>query len=216
MEYAVKDLVREVRIVLDENGISDALAELGDTDTLTLDEMIESRLAPSATWVEEHAPHALLDRGDAFGDSIGWKSHEGNGMGWILLPKDFLRLVTFQMSDWSRAVTAPISEQDPRYAMQQSRYPGVRGNPQKPVAAVVQQEAGKVLEFYSCAGGKGTHVKRARYIPLPKISDGKIKVCERLKDAAVYHAAYLTAAATGAADKAASMLSAAKEMMEGV
>lgn len=214
MEYNVSDLKRDVRVALDLNKTSTALAGLGDVDTLSLDDIIESKIAPAARIVETAAPVYLLDEGEPFGESIGWDSEPGYGSGHVVLPMDFLRLVTFEMSDWSRAVTAVITEDDPLYAQQRSRYPGIRGCPQKPVCAIVNRPIGMVLEFYSCTAGEDVFIRRARYIPMPKVAGGKIELCEKLKDAVVYYAAYMTALTVGEGDLGAAMLQMSNEVMK--
>lgn len=214
MIYKVNDLKREIRIALDQNMVSDQLLAIDDIDTLSLEDIIESKITDAARIVESSAPGYLLDSGRAFATSIGWNSHVGIGSGRINLPDDFLRLISFQMSDWSKAVTTAISEDDPLYERQLSRYPGIRGCPQKPVVAITLQPIGLVLEFYSCTGGEKVFVKRARYIPIPKIMDGEIELCEKLKPAIIYHAAYLTAISTGQTDLAANLLSISNELQK--
>lgn len=214
MEYEISALKREIRITIDQNATSAQLANLGDIDTLSLEEIIESKIAEAARSVEQNAPLFLLDSGKAFADSIGWNSEIGIGGGYIHLPDDFMRLISFQMSDWSRPVTTAISEDDPQYELQSSRYPGIRGCPQNPIVAITQQPVGLVLEFYSCTAGEHVYVKRARYIPFPKIVNGSIELCEKLKPAIVYYAAYLTALSIGDSDLATSMVTISKELMK--
>ena len=214
MEYNVSDIVKEAKIALDENVSSAALASLGDVDTLTLDEIIESKVADAARIVENSASASLLDSGKAFGESIGWDGQPGYGAGYIHLPDDFMRLVCFQMSDWDYAVTLAITEDSPQYQMQRSRFAGVRGNPQKPVVAITSQPIGLVLEFFSCYSGENAFIKKARYIPIPRIKNGKIDLCEKLRRAVVYYTAYLAELSLGNGDAAAAMLATAKELAE--
>lgn len=213
MNYNVEDIKREVRIALDQNNSSTPLLDIGDIDTLTLEEIIESKIADAARTVLRDAPLHLLDGGVSFGESIGWFSREGIGGGSILLPADFLRLVAFQMSDWSYPVVTAITEDNPLYALQSSRYGGIKGNPQKPIVALSQQPIGLVLEFYSCTAGEGVYVKRATYIPIPIIKSGEIAFCEKLKPAVIYYTAYLVALSIGSSDLAAAMLNISKESM---
>jgi len=214
MEYNVSDIVQEAKVALDENVSSAALASLGDVDTLTLDEIIESKVADAARIVENSASASLLDSGKAFGESIGWDGQPGYGAGYIHLPDDFMRLVCFQMSDWDYAVALAITEDSPQYQMQRSRFAGVRGNPQKPVVAITSQPIGLVLEFFSCYSGENAFIKKARYIPIPRIKNGKIELCEKLKRAVVYYSAYLAALSLGNGDAAAAMLATARELAD--
>lgn len=210
--YTVEDLVREAKVAIDENVSSQPLAALGDLDTLTLDEIIASKVEDAALLVHEGAAHHLLDAGKAFGTSIEWESEPGYGAGKVNLPDDFLRLVTFRMSDWSMPVTEAITEDDVTYPMQSSRYAGVRGNPERPVVAIVHDAGRQVLEFYSCAAGPGVRVHSARYIPIPKINNGEISLCPKLERAVIYRLASMTCAIIGASDLAATLLGTSNEL----
>lgn len=214
MEYNVSDIVLEAKVALDENVDSSALSGLGDVDTLKLDEIVESKVVDAARIIESNAPAHLLDSGKAFGESIGWDGQPGYGAGYIHLPDDFMRLVCFQMSDWDYAVTLAITEDSPQYQMQRSRFAGVRGNPQKPVVAITSQPIGLVLEFFSCYSGENAFIKKARYIPMPRIRNGKIELCEKLRRAVVYYTAYLAALSLGDGDAAAALLATARELAE--
>lgn len=213
MIYSVSELKKDIRIVLDQNMTSEQLFETGDIDTLSLEDIIESKIVDAARLVEGTAPSHLLDGSKAFGDSVNWDSIHGYGSGRILLPDDFLRLVSFQMSDWDYPVSVALTEDDPAYAMQRSRYPGIRGNPQKPVVAIITQPAGQVLEFFSCTAGESVYVRRAQYIPLRKIEDGSVELCEKLYRPIVYRAANLVASAIGQTEPAAAMLNTCNELM---
>lgn len=214
--YLVDDLITAAKVAIDENVSSAPLAALGDVDTLTLDEIIRSKVEDAARLVEEGAAHHLLDSGKPFGASVEWESQEGYGAGRVNLPDDFMRLVTFRMSDWYKPVTEAITEQHPLYMQQLSRYAGVRGNPQRPVVAITHGASCQVLEFYSCQAGPGTRVSVARYLPLPTIykDGGKeyIDLCEKLKRAVVYRLASMACAIIGASDLAALLLGTSNEL----
>ena len=217
--YYISDLMSDIRIALDRNNDSTPLIAAGDIDTLSLNDIIHSKIEDAARVVLRDAPITLLDGGKAFGESIHWFSREGIGGGCIVLPDDFLRLVAFQMSDWSYPVTVAITEDNPLYALQSSRYGGVRGNPQRPVVVLSAQPVGLALEFYSCTAGVGVSVKRATYIPIPKIETDEakkeyIELYDKVKPAIVYYAAYLVALSIGEADLAAVMLNTSKELMQ--
>ena len=214
MEYNVSDIVLEAKVALDENVDSTALEGLPDEHTLKVNEIVRSKVVDAAMVIEQNAPTYMLDSGKAFGESIGWDGQPGYGAGYIHLPDDFMRLVCFQMSDWDYAVTVAITEDSPQYQMQRSRFAGVRGNPQKPVVAITSQPIGLVLEFFSCYSGADAFIKKARYIPIPRIKNGKIDLCEKLRRAVVYYTAYLAALSLGNGDAAAAMLGTARELAE--
>lgn len=199
MIYKLADIARDVRVVLDQNNTSEQLITDEDVDTLSLEEIIRSKVEEAARRVGIAAPVHLLEEGHSFGDAIYWEEHES---GWVLLPHDFMRLISFRMSDWERTVYDAISADDPIYQKQSSRYKGIRGNTQKPVCVIASRPEGKVLEFYSCKSEEA-YVSRGQYLPYPKIDpSGGIDISERCYTAVVYMAAALVHETLGAHDKA--------------
>ena len=198
MIFQIDKIMQDVRICLDQNMASDALIESGDIDTLALDEIIKSKILEAIQRVHLDAPNYLLEGGHNFGDAVYWRELES---GWVLLPKDFLRLVVFEMDDWEQAVYQAISTDDPEYEKQHSRFKGIRGTAQRPVCAIGIRPEGKVLEFYSCKS-KNAQVSRAIYMPYPKIDeDGGVDISERCYNAVIYTAAGLTLLTCGETEK---------------
>lgn len=185
MVYKVADIIRDVRIAMDTNDIDASLLADKDTDTLQLDDIIRSVIVDAVKTIEIIAPAQLVDSGHNFGDQIYWMT---NGSGQVLLPLDFMRLVVFRMSDWERPVYTAIMETSDKYALQHSRFKGVRGNAQKPVCAIVKKPEGNVLEFFACNDESAT-ITQAVYLPFPCI-DGEdgIEISERCYKAVVYQA----------------------------
>lgn len=224
------EMARDVRVAIDMNRGDKPLLLEEDCDTLSLDEIIISKLADAVRLVEMEAPLSMLESGhDLFGNdelstindqrsminderltindelstgATGREQAKGvfwgdEGNGYIILPEDFMRLICFRMSDWRRSVYEALTESDPRYALQSSKWKGVRGNPEKPVVAIVRRPEGKVLEFYSCGDSTAT-VAHATYLPYPRIDkDGGIDIAEECYRAAVYRAAALALASLG-------------------
>lgn len=197
--YFVDDIIKDVRITLDFNSNSDTLAEFGDTDTLSINEIIKSKIAEAIKIIHSIAPVHLLDGGHIFGNAIYWSDMES---GWTLLPDDFLRFVVFQMSDWSRAVYHAIETSDPQYELQSAPYKGLRGTSNNPVCAIAIRHEGRVLEFYSCKDKNAT-VKKALYIPYPKIDSNhsSIEICEKCYKAVIYAIASLVLNVFGDTEK---------------
>lgn len=194
MIYKVRRIIRDVRVAIDENKTSEQLIAEEDIDTLSLDEIVRSKIVEAVRRVVTEAPIHLIDGGEPFGDAIFWRDQCS---GWTLLPEDFMRLVIFKMSDWERPVYEPITESDPQYQLQFSRYKGLRGNPQKPVVAIVSRAEGRVLELFSCKSEDAT-VEQAVYVPLPKVDcAGGINIPERCYMSVVYEAASLVLATIG-------------------
>jgi hypothetical protein len=211
MVYKVEDIVRDVRVALDENKTAVQLIVDNDSDTLSLDEIIRSKILEAVQRVELEAPYYLLEDGHNFGDAIYWSDLCS---GWVLLPKDFMRLVVFEMSDWERAVYGAFSASDPIYAKQRSRTKGVRGTAQRPVCILAFRPEGKALEFYSCKS-EDAKVSKAVYIPYPEEDEnGGIDISERCYTAVVYMTAGLSLATCNEADKATTMFNLAHELLK--
>ena len=231
MYYSVEALKEEIRVALDQNRDDGTLLSgAGDVDTLALEKIILSKIEDAARIVESNAARRLLTDGYWHFDSskVFWNGDGTTGK--VNLPADFMRLVVFKMSDWDYAVTEPIMSDDPAYARQHSRYGGVRGNPQRPVAALVERPPGFALEFFSCRTNEAT-IELATYLRYPKVEtyespegdddeaefeEGEliISICENLKSAVVYYAAYMTALDTGETALAESMLAHAEQLMK--
>lgn len=195
--YRLDEIAKDVRIAIDQNMSSDTLIGFDDVDTLSLNDIIKSKITDAVKRIHSMAPVYLLDGGNNFGDAIYWKELES---GWCLLPENFMRLVVFQMDDWERAVYHAISEDDAEYKKQSSRFKGIRGTPQKPVCAIAIRPEGRALEFYSCKS-ENAMVSRAVYLPYPVIDeDDGIEICERCYQAVVYTIASLVLTTYGNAD----------------
>lgn len=198
MIYQLGDIIKDIRICLDQNMKSESLMEIGDIDTLALDEIIKSKILEAVQRVHMESPNYLLELGHNFGDAVYWAEKE---CGWVLLPEDFMRLVVFEMDDWETAVYQAISTDDPEYEKQHSRFKALRGTSQRPVCAIAIRPEGRVLEFYSCKS-KEAQVSRAVYIPYPKIDANQgVDISERCYTAVVYTAAGLTLMTCGEVEK---------------
>lgn len=196
--YTLDKIAKDVRVALDQNRSSDALIAIEDTDTLALNEIIESKIVEAVKRIHSEAPSHLLDGGHNFGDAVYWME---DASGWVLLPEDFMRLVVFEMDDWSRPVFTCSNTDGPEYAKQHSRFKGIRGTAERPACFISVRPEGRVLEFYSCNSNEAM-VSRAVYLPYPQIDEyGAIEICERCYDAVVYATAALVLITFGDTDK---------------
>lgn len=197
-EYAVSGLMKEVKVILDRN---QETAELipDDTDTLSQGEIIKGVIVDAAKAIEELAPTGKLDEISVSGLAVAWTEDGGSYVGQLSLPSDLLRLVRVKVSDWKRS-GAIITDKDDSYQYQQNPY--VRGNPQRPIVALVHIGGVLVAELYT--SNKKDATADLSYVAMPSIgSDDKISLCEPLKDAIVYMAAYLTSISLGDTETAA-------------
>lgn len=230
-DYVVANLVKEVKVVLDQNMDSSTLQGLQDVDTLSLEEIIKDRLVDAARIVELSAAHDLLGEGKIVSPNslvpgeipeylVASKTFAYTSpavtvsYGEIELPSDYLRLVSLHVNGLPLAAIEAISETDPRYTRLYSRYAGIRGTWQRPVVVVSHNENGEhVLKVFP--HGTNNRVITYAYVPLPAIvtveTVEKINICERLKDAIVYYTAFLVATIVEK-DAAAPLLATAKEL----
>ncbi len=175
MRYLVRDIVREVRIHLDLDAEDLPLVHVPDAQALTVDAIVRSLIVQGATQVICEAPLSKLQTGVPVRGGVAWRDAPGVGMGLLLLPDDFLRLIALRMSDWQRDAKI-ISAHDAEYQWQSSRFPGVRGNPQRPVVAVVSTPAGWAAELYTSQAGPGVTLSKALYQPVPVIRHDAIEL----------------------------------------
>jgi hypothetical protein len=68
--YRLEEIAKDVRIAIDRNSNSNALVEIGDVDTLALDDIIMSKVVEAVRRVHSDAPVHLLDGGYSFGDAL--------------------------------------------------------------------------------------------------------------------------------------------------
>jgi hypothetical protein len=214
--YPINDIIPEVKVALDENVSSDALTALGDLDTLTLDEIIESKIGDAALMVHEKAAHWLLT--DGINYPVVNPTVQMLGGGWKMLrtklPNDFLRIVSVKAQGWDYPVIELIDETSPLYTMQFSRFGGIHGNPQRPVAALVHStvEGGLALELFGVPAEGSNVISQCIYIARPAAMGGAIRLCEKLKRATVYRAASLVALTVKDGDAAAALLATSNEL----
>ena len=196
--YQLQDIIKDTRIALDQNMTSEKLIEIDDIDTLSLNDIIKSKVVEAVTRVHSQAPIYLLDSGNNFGDAVYWKELNS---GWVLLPDNFMRLIVFRMSDWERDVYHAIAEDDPEYEKQSSRFKGIRGTPQKPICAIVVRPEGRALEFYSCKNNDAL-VSKAVYLPYPYIDNHNgINICKKCYTSVIYTISSLVLSAYGDSQK---------------
>lgn len=211
MIYQLAEIVKDVKVALDENMTSEGLLALEDVETLSMEEIIESKVVEAVRRVESSAPVNMLESGQNLVDVIFWKE---KGSGFVVLPGDFMRLMVFKMSDWERVVTDAITVDDPMYAKQSSRYKGIRGNKQKPVCAIVNRPEGRVLEFYSCDNESAT-MEMGVYRPYPKIDEYKgVEISKRCYMAVIYTLGALVLMTYGESEKASVLLELSKSVIE--
>lgn len=201
MLYSVRQIVSDTRVMLDHNAEERPLIRIDDPYTLTLDQLIASKIETAARQVLEEAPLHSLAPGKPLRVSLAWVERPGWGMAVLPLPDDFLRLLHVRLSDWRRPARI-ITDTHPDYRWQASPFAGVRGNPDRPVAVVTQRPTGLVAELYSSAGGPGVTIEQAQYIAVPLIANEHIEWPQLLHYDIVSRIALLTCRSLGTVTQA--------------
>ena len=111
MTIQATEMAMAVRVAIDMNRRDASLLDEGDAETLSLDDIIMAKLADAVRMVETEAPAFMLEGGHDFADCNGDNVFmNDDGSGFVVLPDDFMRLVSFRMSDWKRTVFEAIGE----------------------------------------------------------------------------------------------------------
>lgn len=192
MTFQLDQLKQEVRIALDENALSRELSALRDVPTLTLDELILSKIEPAALAVVQQAPVSLLsDVSSVLTGSLNVIGLSANTFCLGLnLPSDFLRLVRFQLSGWAYPVYEALPPSSPQYLRSHSIY-GVCGTNDRPRVFHVPGAYGRgMLEIHSASSAEDT-LCNCLYVKIPTVQNNSISLPALLHYATVYYAAYL-------------------------
>lgn len=209
VEYAVSDLVKEVKVLLDRNQESAGLLAPDDSDTLSQAELIESKIVDAARIILSDAPEDMVE-GTSCTNEVTWTdSNGGYYVGKMVLPTNMLRILSVKAEDWNRPATI-ISESDDAYKYQNCKY-GVRGNPERPIAAIVHTANGKSIELYTSKKQNATLA--FIYVQVPSITtEQKISLPSVLKDSILYMAGYLTCISLGDTDTASKFIGVARKL----
>ena len=206
--YAVSDLVKEVKVLLDRNQESAGLLAPDDSDTLSQAELIESKIVDAARIILSDAPEDMVE-GTSCNNNVTWTESNGYYVGNMVLPTDILRIISVKADGWNRPAEI-ISESDDAYKYQNCKY-GVRGNPERPIAAIVHTDNGKSIELYTSKKQDATLA--FIYVQVPSITtEQKISLPSVLKDSILYMAGYLTCISLGDTDTASGFLGVARKL----
>ncbi|MDR0973793.1 MAG: hypothetical protein LBM61_07425 [Prevotellaceae bacterium] len=189
--HAVADLIRDIRITLDENSVQNEYLAVAD-DNMELDDIIRSKLSDAVRSVEEAAPLWMLE-GKPHVPSVVNTNSDGSGD--VSLPADFLRLVSFLLDDWSVEVNFMVEYGSDEAMKQKNKY--IRGNPKRPICVSSFDATGaRVLEFYSTTKANAA-ISKFLYVPIPVIDGDSISFSTILYKSVVNMCAGLTEIARG-------------------
>lgn len=153
------------------------------TDNLDIAKIVEDSAVLVIRTVHLSAPNVLLDGELLANVSL---TVDRDNVGYISVPRNFMRLVSLQVNGWSRPVQTLISEDSVEYRKQQNKY--LRGTLRNPVAAITHKGSDErhVIELYVCPANAS--VSHFRYVPEIELINNNttIMICPKLKQACLY------------------------------
>lgn len=186
MEALMSDLVKEMRIAMDEvkhDDDNDIFADDSDEEMKQAIETAAQQLllqAPPQMLQPKRVVASLNESGKQDYDAIQTQYTDGHGS--LVIPDDWLRLVELRLKSWSSSLTSLMDPDSKEAQMQASRW--TRGTPQKPRGMITNSPmTGKRVLMYWTAGrydanhaeetGKvyDHEVELFTYIPYQKVED---------------------------------------------
>ena len=196
MNYAVADILKDVRITLDQNQVESILA--ADDDTLELDDIIRKKITEAAMRILREAPLRMIDGTIALPEPVTIEDADDEAQvsirSVIRLPDDYLRLAIVRMSDWKTPLRVAILDTSDIYQTVTSEFDGIRPNEYRPLAVETEDVDGPILELWGSGDAEAT-LEQGRYIGQPRVRDGVINFPKLLYPALVNMTAALTAQA---------------------
>lgn len=196
MNYAVADILKDVRITLDQNQVESILA--ADDDTLELDDIIRKKITEAAMRILREAPLRMIDGTIALPEPVTIEDADDEAQvsirSVIRLPDDYLRLAIVRMSDWKTPLRVAILDTSDIYQTVTSEFDGIRPNEYRPLAVETEDVDGPILELWGSGDAEAT-LEQGRYIGQPRVRDGVLNFPKLLYPAIVNMTAALTAQA---------------------
>lgn len=198
MNYAVADIIKDVRITLDQNQAESILA--ADDDTLELDDIIRKKITEAAMRILREAPLRMIDGTVALPEPVTIEDEGGDSEAQppvrsvIRLPDDYLRLAIVMMSDWKTSLRVAVLDTSDIYQTVTSEFDGIRPNQYRPLAVETEDADGPILELWGSSDAEAT-LEQGRYIGQPRVRDGILNFPRLLYPALVNMTAALTAQA---------------------
>lgn len=186
--FSAEDIVKKVRVKLDEIAINESEMMETEEDNKNLDSVIKSCIPDAYRLVNSLADASLLEGLDASTSSLSINS---DLVGTVTLPADFFRCVNVRLSSWKSSASDIIAEDSPAYRMQSNKW--ICGTPNLPVAALVHSKSGRVLELYKAASSNDT-IKSLTYIPAIEDGTTSVSISNAVANSFIYFVAALTMA----------------------
>ena len=186
MEALMSDLVKEMRIAMDEvshDELNDIFADDSEDEMKQAIETAAQQIllqAPAQMLQPKRVVVSLNESGRQDYDAIQTQYTDGHGS--LVIPDDWLRLVELRLRSWQSSLTMLMEPGSKEAQMQSSRW--TRGTPQKPKGMITTSPTtGKrVLMYWTAGRYDATHdnpinkvydheVDLFTYVPYQKVED---------------------------------------------
>lgn len=189
----VEELIKKVRITMDENSSSSRLAEIKDIDSLQLDELIRESIVAGVKYVHSNADVTELTDDVTEDGSLSSVEEEKVGsekyIQYIDCPSDFHVLSSIKMSKWKKPIRILSSLNNVNEDMELCPYYGIGSDKESPAVYLTERNGNRVFMACSC-DEEGSTLENFRYLPLPSIKEGNIKIIKGREDDCAYAIAY--------------------------
>lgn len=205
----VEELIKKVRITMDENSSSSRLAEIKDIDSLQLDDLIRESIVAGVKYVHSNADVTELT--DDVTEDASTSSVEEEIIGsekyiqYIKCPADFHVLSSIKMSKWKKPVRILSVLNNVNEDMELCPYYGIGSDKESPAVYLTERNGNRVFMACSC-DEEGSTLDTFRYLPLPSIKEGNIQIIKGREDDSAYAIAYNVFMSLGDANMASAML----------
>lgn len=185
MEVLISDLVKEMRIAMDEvihDEVNDIITDDSDTEMKQAIETAAQQIllqAPAQMILPKRVEVSLNESSNQDYDAIQTQFTDGHGC--LTIPDDWLRLVELKLKSWKSTLTMLMEPGSKEAQMQASLW--TRGTPQKPKGMITTSPiTGKRVLMYWTAGRYDANhapvgtvydheVELFTYIPYQKLED---------------------------------------------
>lgn len=191
MVVTVEELVRKVRVCIDEIALNDA-EFLGVQDNVEMETIIREKLLEAVRYIHEKAGPELLEPDTVLSPANGQQmAIDSRLVGRMELPDELLRVCYARFNSWPLHVTDYILWGEPEYAMLQDPY--TTGTWERPKVALLRTPKWKI-ELYSARDEQDEWQVGLVTMPQMRQQDGKdvVNVSERLMPALIYYLSGLT------------------------
>lgn len=205
----VEELIKKVRITMDENSSSSRLAEIKDIDSLQLDDLIRESIVAGVKYVHSNADVTELTDDVTTDASTSAVEEEIVGsekyIQYIDCPSDFHVLSSIKMSKWKKPIRILSVLNNVNEDMELCPYYGIGSDQESPAVYLTERNGKRVFMACSCEEA-GSVLETFRYLPLPSIKEGNIKIIKGREDDCAYAIAYNVFMSLGDANMASAML----------